>query len=99
MESAEMGRRPAQTEEMLPLLRRHEIQVLLRAGHSQKDVAARTGASADTVQRVKREAAVSETDDAAERRSRRRAGLVKARCDCLLFCGPCATAGSAAKDC
>jgi len=70
MESAEMGRKPAQTEEMLPLLRRHEIQVLLRAGHSQRDVAARTGASADTVRRVKRESAVSETDDAAERRSR-----------------------------
>ena len=45
MESAEMGRRTAQAEEMLPLLKRHEIQVLLRAGHSQKDVAARTGAS------------------------------------------------------
>jgi transposase len=70
MESEEMGRKPAQTEEMLPLLRRHEIQVLLRAGHSQRDVAARTGASADTVRRVKREAAVSETDDAAERRCR-----------------------------
>jgi transposase len=70
MQSAEMGRKPAQTEDMLPLLQRHEIQVLLRAGHSQKDVAARTGVSLDTVRRVKRETAVSETDDAAERRSR-----------------------------
>lgn len=52
------------------MLQRHEIRVLLRAGHSQRDVAARTGTSADTVRRVKRESAVSETDDAAERRSR-----------------------------
>ena len=47
MESAQMARKPVQAEEMLPLLKRHEIQVLLRAGHSQKDVAERTGASAD----------------------------------------------------
>ena len=40
MESAEMARRPIRAEEMLPLLKRHEIQVLLRAGHSQTDVAA-----------------------------------------------------------
>ena len=70
MESAEMGRRPAQTGEMLPLLRRHEIQVLLRAGHSQKDVAVRTGVSHDTVRRVKLETEVTATDDAAERRGR-----------------------------
>lgn len=70
MESTVMARKTTQIEEMLPLLQRHEIQVLLRAGHSQKDVAARTGASTDTVRRVKRESAVSETDDAAERRTR-----------------------------
>jgi len=70
MESTGMAQKTTQTEEMLPLLQRHEIQVLLRAGHSQKDVAARTGASTDTVRRVKRESAVSETDDAAERRTR-----------------------------
>ena len=70
MESAEMGRKPAQTGEMLPLLRRHEIQVLLRAGHSQRDVASRTGVSDDTVRRVKLETEVTATDDAAERRGR-----------------------------
>ncbi len=70
MESTGMARESTQTEEMLPLLQRHEIQVLLRAGHSQKDVAARTGASTATVRRVKRESAVSETDDVAERRTR-----------------------------
>lgn len=71
MESAEMARRPIHAEEMLPLLKRHEIQVLLRAGHSQTDVAARTGASVDTVRRVKREAEVTKVDDSVERRERR----------------------------
>ena len=71
MESAEMARRPVQAEEMLPLLKRHEIQVLLRAGHSQTDVSTRTGASVDTVRRVKLEAEVTKADDAVERRERR----------------------------
>jgi transposase len=71
MESAEMGRRSIQAEEMLPLLKRHEIQVLLRAGHSQADVATRTGASVDTVRRVRRESEVTKVDDAAERRDRK----------------------------
>jgi hypothetical protein len=71
MESAEMARRRVHAEEMLPLLKRHEIQVLLRAGHTQTDVAARTGASVDTVRRVKLEAEVSKVDDAAERRERK----------------------------
>jgi transposase len=71
MESAEMARRPVQAEEMLPLLKRHEIQVLLRAGHSQTDVATRTGASVDTVRRVKREAEVTKVDDVTERRERK----------------------------
>lgn len=71
MESAVMARRPVHAEEMLPLLKRHEIQVLLRAGHSQKDVSTRTGASEDTVRRVKLEAEVTKADDAVERRERR----------------------------
>lgn len=66
-----MARRPVHAEEMLPLLKRHEIQVLLRAGHSQQDVATRTGASVDTVRRVKLEAEVTKVDDPAERRDRR----------------------------
>jgi transposase len=56
---------------MLPLLKRHEIQVLLRAGHSHRDVAEQTGASLDTIARVKHEDGVSEVDDAMERRERR----------------------------
>ena len=71
MKSAEMARKQAQAGEMLPLLKRHEIQVLLRAGHSQRDAAARVGVSVDTVVRVKREDEVKEVDDGAERRSRR----------------------------
>ncbi|HLK40232.1 MAG TPA: IS21 family transposase [Polyangiaceae bacterium] len=71
MESTEMGRRPVHSGEMLPLLKRHEIQVLLRAGHSQRDVAARVSVSVDTVARVKREDEVLLVDDAAQRRDRR----------------------------
>ena len=55
---------------MIPLLLRHEIQVLLRAGHEQADVAARAGVSVRTVRRVVAEDAVTEVDDAAERRTR-----------------------------
>src|SRR5258708_37024065 len=71
MESKEMGRRPVHAGEMLPLLKRHEIQVLLRAGHSHKDTAARVGVSVDTVSRVKREDEVLQVDDAGARRGRR----------------------------
>jgi transposase len=55
---------------MVPLLLRHEIQVLLRAGHGQADVAARTGASIRTVRRVLAEDAVTRVDDPAERQAR-----------------------------
>lgn len=71
MESGQMARKPVQAEEMLPLLKRHEIQVLLRAGHSQADVAERTGASVDTIRRVKREAEVTSADDVVARRERK----------------------------
>src|SRR5579872_7502955 len=70
MESVQMNRRAAHAEEMLPLLKRHEIQVLLRAGHSHSDVAKRTGASLDSIARVKREEDVTHADDKSERRAR-----------------------------
>ena len=38
--------------EMLSLLKRHEIQVLLKAGFSAKDVAERSGVSLRSVRRV-----------------------------------------------
>lgn len=58
-------------EGMIPLLKRHEIQVLLKAGFAVGDVAERSAVSVDTVRRVRRENAVDHVDDAAERASRR----------------------------
>ena len=48
---------------MIPLLKRHEIQVLLRAGFSPREVAERSGTSIDTVRRVRKESSVEHTDD------------------------------------
>lgn len=70
MESAQMSRNTAQAEEMLSLLKRHEIQVLLRAGHSHREVAEQTGVSRKSVARVKREGPVASADDQRERRER-----------------------------
>ena len=56
--------------EMLPLLKRHEVQVLLEAGFSMVDVARRAGVSVDTVERVRAEPPVADVDDGAERRRR-----------------------------
>jgi transposase len=57
--------------EMIPLLKRHEIQVLLKAGFTVGDVAKRSSTSVDTVRRVRREAEVAHTDDTAAHRERR----------------------------
>lgn len=57
--------------EMLPLLKRHEIQILLSVDMPPTLVAERVGVSVDTVERVRRESAVTHVDDAAERRARR----------------------------
>ncbi|NJO55837.1 MAG: helix-turn-helix domain-containing protein, partial [Rhodospirillales bacterium] len=53
------------------LLKRHEIQVLLKAGFSARDVAERSGTSVDTVRRVRREDEVQQTDDRTARAGRR----------------------------
>ena len=66
-----MARKSGESGEMIPLLLRHEIQVLRRANHSQADVVARTGASLATVRRVERESAVAHVDNGAERKTRR----------------------------
>jgi transposase len=58
---------------MLDMLKRHEIQVLRRAGHAQADVAQLAGVSERSVRRVAAEPAVSDADTATER-SRRRIG-------------------------
>lgn len=49
------------------MLKRHEIQVLRRAGHGQSEVAQLAGVSENTVRRVEREAPVTTVDDEAER--------------------------------
>src|SRR5262245_24420947 len=71
MEGVQTGWRDEQSEGMVPLLVRHEIQVLLRAGHAPADTARRAGVSVKTVQRVAEEDAVTEVDDAAAHRERR----------------------------
>lgn len=58
-------------EGMVPLLKRHEIQVLLKASFAVGDVAERAGVSVDTVRRVRRESGVEAADDRSERRQRR----------------------------
>ena len=55
---------------MIDLLKRHEIQVLRRAGHSLPEVAKLAGVAVRSVQRVEAEAAVSHVDNEAERELR-----------------------------
>jgi len=59
-----------QREEMFPLLKRHEIQVLRAAGHSQAEVARICEVSERAVRRIEEELPVTHVDDAAERRRR-----------------------------
>jgi transposase len=55
---------------MLDMLKRHEIQVLRKAGHSQGDTAKLAGVGERTVRRVEAEPAVASVDGAAERERR-----------------------------
>jgi transposase len=55
---------------MIDMLKRHEVQVLRRAGHTWKEIAALSGVSVRTVRRVAAEAAVTSVDNAAERARR-----------------------------
>lgn len=56
---------------MLDMLKRHEIQVLRRAGHSAAEVARLTGSSRRSVARVDGEPGVTQIDTAGERKRRR----------------------------
>ncbi len=56
---------------MINMLKRHEIQVLRRAGHTQADVAERAEVSESAVRRVEREAPVEDVDDEAARQRHR----------------------------
>jgi len=64
------GHSREQTGDMIPLLVRHEIQVLVRAGLSQTDVASHVGVSVRAVRRVLAEDAVTHVDNGAEHRER-----------------------------
>jgi transposase len=56
---------------MIELLKRHEIQVLRRAGHTLREVARLAGVSVRSVQRVEDEAAVTHVDTAAARKEQK----------------------------
>ena len=64
---------------MLGLLRRHEVQVLLKDGHKRTEVSRLTGISHSSVQRISAEATTEQFDDTAERLKRRigRPSIVK----------------------
>ena len=55
---------------MIDMLKRHEIQVLRRAGHTRLDIAERAGVSVRSVQRVEGEPAVAHVDTVGERARR-----------------------------
>ena len=65
------GSRSRDQGEMLSQLKRHEIQVLLRAGFRPAEVAKRAQVSDDSVRRIQREDAVEHTDDAVAHAQRR----------------------------
>jgi len=56
---------------MLGLLKRHEVEILLKAGHKRTEVARLTGISPSSVQRIAGEAPIEHFNDTAERRKRR----------------------------
>src|SRR6266446_3297053 len=55
---------------MLAMLKRHEIEILLKAGHGKADVARLSGASLRSVKRIAQEGPVAHIDDAGERAQR-----------------------------
>jgi transposase len=55
---------------MLGMLKRHEIEILLKAGHSKAEVARLSGASLRSVKRIAQEESVLHVDDAGERAER-----------------------------
>lgn len=55
---------------MIDMLKRHEVQVLRRAGHTLTEVAALSGVSVGTVRRIEDEEAITAVDNEAEREKR-----------------------------
>ena len=77
------------------MVRRHEIQVLRRAGHSLAETARLVGVSQSSVQRVATEPAVTTFDTDAERDRRAVGrGLEFALADCSDFMPFCGVDGS-----
>jgi hypothetical protein len=56
---------------VVPMLKRHQVQVLIEAGHSQSEVSEFSGLGVRTVRRIRREQAVEQVDDAKERERHR----------------------------
>ena len=56
---------------MIGMLKRHEIEILLKAGHSQPEVARLSGVGLRSVRRIAKEPSVVDVDDGAEREKRR----------------------------
>jgi len=52
------------------MLKRHEVEILLKAGHRKTEVARLTGVSLCSVKRIAQEGPVMHVDDAAERAQR-----------------------------
>jgi hypothetical protein len=55
---------------MLGMLKRHEVEILLKVGHCKAEVARLAGVSLRSVNRIAQEAPVVHVDDAAEREKR-----------------------------
>jgi transposase len=55
---------------MLSMLKRHEVEILLKAGHRKTEVTRLTGVSLCSVKRIAQEGPVVHVDDAAERAQR-----------------------------
>jgi hypothetical protein len=55
---------------MWGMLKRHKVEVLLKAGHRKTEVARMTGVSLRSVKRIAQEEAVVHVDDEAERNQR-----------------------------
>jgi transposase len=55
---------------MLGMLKRHEVETLLKAGHAKTEVARLSGVSLRSVKRIAEESPVGHVDDGAERRKR-----------------------------
>jgi IS30 family transposase len=70
---------------MLRMLDRHAVHALLKAGQSTKEIAVQMGVTRRTIQRIAKEPAVEEADDAEALRRRASAALRCRRrlgCDC-----------------